>query len=170
MFSHKGYRIDVSTEGRFSAEITDDYSVSAETLAEVRTKIDRAITEKDKKPIALKVVGILQARDFSRRKESAPKVHRAVAIGINRTSRVLQYADLPKGMEMDDVLADTPENAALLESSIHAKATHERLQREIVEREIKVSSYGRIENGKAYDEALAELTAKHKKSAEAGAV
>ena len=160
MFEYRGYKIEVTSSGWFSCAC-DDWKISKTTLSEAQSEIDRVLSAVPKKQISLVVAGILQKRDTYNYRDA--KVYSVTVTGINRTSRELQTPDIPKGFELRNVMADTPENREFLGRYIEARRTVD----SVIERTISVPGSGRIDLDQ-YEEALKGLEKSYQKSVNKG--
>lgn len=168
MFNHRGFEIAVTDRGQFLCQ-KDDLEITTYTLKEMQEKIDRIITAKPKTPLALPVVGILQ-RPTSRGKtvtgtpvtiKPPLEMFATTVNGINRTSRNLQFDNLPKGAELDDVIPDTPANRELTVKYLHTKADWDEISEKRRDLELGILGYGRIDV-EDYDNWVKTLTDQHK--------
>lgn len=158
MFSHKGIQIKVNNYGKFDASV-NDAPVSCDTLADAKTRIEELL-KAGKRSVALPVVGILRSDGYCREaNETQSTIGEATFSGFNRTDGSLVLRDVAKGFQLNDVMADTPKNRALLGEMIANRIETKRLETLRTAREIK-KTYGRIDIGK-YDEMLAKAEAIH---------
>jgi len=144
MLEYKGYKIEVSGNGRFIATV-GDVQIDAETYREIQGTIDTEISSgKSKRKLSLKVVGPACVR-LGRYNEKRPQatVH-AVLVGVNRTTRDLQFSGLSDKTALDWCIPDTPENTKLVDDFIAAGEALEVLKEKRDARMVELSGYGRI--------------------------
>jgi hypothetical protein len=167
-WNHKGLTITVDNNGRFVANL-NDASFEAASLSEIRTAIDRGLVAAQvKRTVNLPVVGIIKTSRFGRNQiDKDSKVGSAILSGFSRSDRSLQFKGLKNGEKLVTVLADTPDNKALLTKWIAARINADRLDTLIAAREIGVTGYGRIEPGE-YNKMLEGLEKLYEKSKEKG--
>ena len=164
-FSHKGYDIHVTNEGRFISS-KDDFTSTADTLEQVKAAIDREIAGgKTKVKLSMPVIGRLkkQSYGYSGREPKSDKVGKAILIGINRTTGELQFERLEKGFTLESVIADTPENNVRLADYLEVNRRYDEMNAVIDALEVKHRGYGRIDAGK-YDQAVTSLKELYEKS------
>lgn len=148
--------IDINQHGSFSATY-EDIEISASSLADARAAVDKAIAGASKRKLNLPVVGYLSKTDNLRFADEIGKVVSAVVVGVNRTSRSLQYEGIPKGHNLSSPLPDNPINRKLLEDYAVARKVENGLdakrQKFIVGENM---GYGRID-AEDYERVLKEL-------------
>lgn len=168
--SYSGVTITVDTfTGRFEAAV-DDISISEDTLAAARAKIDRALTARksaSKVKLALPVIVISGQSD---------EFQLANVTGIHRTTREIQLdsesgkgkGNKPPRWSRRDriIIADTPANRERATAYIEQRERWNQTRESVEVREIEIDGHGRIDID-AYDAVVAKLTAQHKKSAAA---
>lgn len=110
MWTHKGYDIKINNNGVFRATV-GDLEVMETSLEGVKAQIDKVIKSAPARVLDLEVVGILEED-----RTHPMQVCHAALIGINRSSRKLRFAGLPKDRDFTAfIMPDTPENTALIE-------------------------------------------------------
>ncbi len=167
MWRHKGIKIDLTGEGQFSATV-DDVTVFKCSLSDAREAIDKLVAAGSKRKLNLKVIGFLKKQIQSwQQSQEEGVIAGAILTGINRTSRALQFEGIPKGYELTDVIADTPENRSHLERLAEFTRYSAVIKAAQAEKDLRASGYGRIEAGN-YDEVLDELEKRYSKSSGEG--
>jgi hypothetical protein len=159
-FTHKSIRIDVRENGYFRALVADA-ELTSDSLAGIKVKIDAEIAVTGKRALALPVVGVLTR--LGRNVEDRKSVGRATLVGVNRTSRDLQFEGVPKECELDYALPDTPLNAATVRRWLDIDKEHSDLTLFFNEHRINPSGYGRIDMAK-YEEILREVETNYAKA------
>ncbi len=164
-FEHKGYNIDVRSNGTFEAKV-GDVTIIKPTLRETQEQIDKETTSAaSRKHVRLLVCGILSKNRGWMGKVFAPedRVWIATVTGVNRTTRALQLEGVPKDHELKFVLADSQANKDLLQDLLDQTRILERTQDLYKARQVVVEGYGRIEAGD-YNGVLARLEESYLKS------
>lgn len=164
MFEHKGIDIEITDRGQFMATV-GDVEISQPSLELAKALIDKTLSAKPKRTLALKVVGIQRSSKTVYRGEQEPegKVAHVTLVSLNRTTRDFQYEGLPKGHKIDSPLPDTPANAKLLERYLAAKEEFDSLNERRQEKMLSVRQYGRIAI-EEYDEVVSDLEKAHKEN------
>jgi hypothetical protein len=159
MFKHKGFNININTSGLFTATV-NDVEVSEPTLQAAQAAIDR-LTKGTKETVALAICGIMSCGPNGRKVQS---VQSGTLIGLNRTTRDLQFTETPKDGDWSHILPDSPGNHKLLQDYINAQEVLTTLRGEVEKRRIGIKGYGRI-NPAEYATILAELKTQHEAKA-----
>lgn len=164
MLKYKGIEVTVTSAGKFTAAL-DDLPIEDATFEGLQRKIDRKGGKK--RVISLPVVGLLdfggnsweltEAVEAGKAADLRGTIAAATLRGVNRHTREAQIDGLPKHYELEQILADTPENRELLEKLVEAHKVIDAVN----ERNLWGRSYTRLSDPEGYEEALLEIEHKH---------
>lgn len=150
LMTHKGYDIEVSINGKFTAAVSE-YEVSENTLEAAQARIDQLVNKGVKKAqLALAVVAYVKVSTGKYGGEGdVIEIRELTLTGIHRQHRGLQFE--PKLKENESalfVLPATPRNRAIIERDIEAAKAAKAARSAMGSRDLtskKFTGYGRIE-------------------------
>lgn len=178
--SENSYEVDLQNYGEWSVKVhkgsgtftatRDDISLTDKNLESLKSTIDKLTREKPevlaKPTVNLRVIGMIKRKNSSG-SSNVGTLYATTLTGLNRQNREFQL-DIPKGMELTNVLADTPDNREWLKGFIDHLNIGNVYITQFRERQISGNyGYGRIELND-YPVALRRLTAEWEKSKQAG--
>lgn len=164
MFNHRDVKITVAGNGYFEAEVKE-VKVREKTLDLAKEAIDKALASYAKsKTLNLKVVGILSdtVAYYEHREKDSDKLHKAVLIGLNRTTGDLLFTGVPKDRAFRTIFPDTPGCEKKVQEYLELSHQMSKLRKHIEAFEIKGKS-GRQDAAK-YDETLEAMELQYAKA------